>query len=402
MNENLFASMTNVSIVAGKLGKLSVGRPQAKWPILFASPDDEVRNVISKMVELDLDEIPVIDRKEVVGVISLKTMVKRRNIPPSTKVRSLVSKPPELHPWSNAFDLAQAIVNSGFRQIPVVEEGKLAGIADRTELVRLISGIKELSAIRVEEIMTPGAITLQETDYVDKAFETFRSTGIRAIPVVDDSGRMTSILTITDIARLLVGGGSRETVGEIAGRANPVEVTVGSIARKDYPVLSPADRMEKAFRMMSSEDAASIPVLEKGVPAGIITKYDIAQLVTSLQVRESVYVQITGVSDAGILDAMYGEIGKSMKRIEGISRPISLYIHVHEYGSEFSKVKYSLSGKLLTVDRLFVAKSFEWDPMRTVQDLLSKLERMVKDMKSMKVSSRKRRGSARLARTEEL
>ena len=402
MNENLFASMANVSIIAGKLGKLSVGKPQSKWPIIFASPEDEVRNVISRMVELDLDEIPVLDRKEVLGIISLKTVVKRKNIPPSTKVRSLITKPPELHPWSNVFDLAHAIVNTGFRQIPVVEDGKLAGIADRTALVRLVSGVKELGGIRVDEVMSPGAITLHEKDYVDSAFETLRSTGIRALPVVDDFGRITSMLVITDLASLVVSGRSRETVGEIAGRANPVEITVGSIARKDFPSLSRDDRMDKVFRMMSSEDAGSVPVLENKMPVGIITKYDIAQLVTSLQIRESVYVQITGVSDSDILDTMYGEIGKSMKRIEKISRPVSLYIHVHEYGSEFSKVKYSLSGKLQTADRLFVAKSFQWDPTRTIQDLLSKLERMVKEMKSFKVSSKKRKKSARLALTDEL
>lgn len=401
MNEGLFASMTNVSIIAGKLGKLSVGRPQSKWPILFASPEDEVRNVISRMVELDLDEIPVIDRKEVMGIISLKTVVKRKNIPPATKVRSLITKPPELHPWSNVFDLAHAIINTGFRQIPVVEDGRLAGVADRTALVRLVAGVKELRGIKVEEVMSPGAITLHENDYVDKAFETLRSTGIRAVPVINDSGRITSMLLISDLASLVVNGRSRETVGEIAGRANPVEITVGSIARKDFPSLSREDSMEKVFRMMSSEDTGSIPVLENGMPVGVITKYDIAQLVASLQIRESVYVQITGVSDSEILDTMYGEIGKSMKRIENISRPVSLYIHVHEYGSEFGKIKYSLSGKLQTADRLFVAKSFEWDPMRTVQDLLSKLERMVKEMKSIKVSSRKRKKSTRMAQTDE-
>jgi len=402
MNESLFGSMTNVSVIAGKLGKLSVGRSQSKWPILFASPDDEVSNVISRMVELDLDEIPVIDRKQVIGIISLKTIVKRKNIPPATKVRSLITKSPELYPWSNVFDLASAIVNTGFRQIPVVEDGRLAGVADRTALVRLVSGVKELGNITVNEVMSPGAITLLESDYVDRAFETIRSTGIRAVPVVNESGKMTSMLRMSDLASLVVSGRSRETVGEIAGRANPVEITVGSIARKDYPVLSRDDRMDKVFKMMCSEETGSVPVLENGAPVGIITKYDVAQLVLSLQVRESVYVQITGVSDSDLLDTMYGEIGKSMKRIENISRPVSLYIHVHEYGSEFSKIKYSLSGKLQTADRLFVAKSFEWDPTRTVQDLLSKLEKMVKEMKSMKVSLKKRKKSVRMTETDEL
>ncbi len=145
----------------------------------------------------------------------------------------------------------------------------------------------------------------------------------------------------------------------------------------------------------------SLPILDDGVPVGILSKFDVAQLVMSMLVRESVYVQITGISDPDVLDMIYNEVQKTMKKIENISRPISLYIHVHSYNSEFGRIKYSLSGKLQTVERLFVAKSFDWEPVRTTQDLLSKLEGMVKEMKSIKIKSRKRRKSQRHAVSEE-
>ncbi len=396
MESTIFGSMTDVSVLAGRISKISIGKPGVEGELVYARPEEEIRNVVSKMVERELDEIPVMDRKKVVGVLSLKTIVRRRTLPPTTKVKTLMSIPPELHPWSNLFDLAEAIINTRYRQLPVTEDGRIVGIADRTLLVRLASGVKELGRVGISEVMTSSVITLSEREYVERAYETMRSTGIRTIPVVDDSGRMTSMLTITDLIPLGVRSKSSQTFGEMVGNANPVEVTVGSLARKDYRTVASGDRMEKAMKLMLNQKLLSIPVLEDGKPAGIVTQFDVAQMVASLKVRESVYVQITGLSDEGILEEMYGEIQKSMNRIEKISRPVSLYLHIHTYSSEFSKVKYSISAKLLTVDRLFVAKAFDWEPLQTVQELLGRLERMVKEMKSMRVDSRKRKRSARL------
>ncbi len=396
MDSTIFGSMTDVSVMAGKMAKISIGKSEISGGLVYASPEEEIRNVISKMVEGDLDEIPVMERKKVVGILSMKSVVRRGILPPTTKVKTLMATAPELHPWNNVFDLAEAIVNTGFRQLPVTEDGKLVGIADRTLLVRLASTVKELGRVSVSDVMTPSVITLSESEYVDRAYETMRSTGIRSIPVVDDSGRMTSILSISDLVPIGSRGRSRQTFGEIVGNANPVEVTVGSIANKDFPSVSPEDRMDKAMKLMSEVQVRSLPVLSNGVLKGLITKYDIAQMVTSLKVRETVYVQITGMSDEGILEDMYNEVQKSMNRIENISRPVSLYLHIHTYSSEFSKVKYSISAKLLTVDRLFVAKAFDWEPLKTVQELLYRLERMVKEMKSMRVDARKRKKSARL------
>lgn len=396
MDNTIFGSMTEVSIIAGRMAKISIGRPEVTGALVYTTPEEEIRNIISKMLERDIDEVPVMEKKRVVGVLSLRSMVRRKNLPSTTKVKTLMVKPPELHPWSNIFDLAEAVINTGFRQLPVTEDGKLVGVADRTLLVRLVSSVKELSRVHISDVMTPSVVTLSEGEYVDKAFETMRSTGIRTIPVVDDGGRMTSILSVSDLAQLGMKTKTSQTFGEIVGDANPVEVSVGSIAEREFESLEPEDRLEKAMKKMHSYDVQSIPVLSGGKPVGILTKYDIAQAIASLQVRDSVYVQITGMDDEGILDDMYREIQKSMNRIEKISRPVSLYLHIHTYSSEFSKVKYSLSAKLSTVDKLFVAKSFDWDPLKTVQDLLYKLERMVKEMKSMRVEARKRKKSPRM------
>lgn len=379
----------DVETVSRKLSRLTVGRPQVRGGLIYSTPEQEIGKVVPRMLENDLDEIPVLSGKEVVGVLSLKVIVRRKNLPPTTKTDAIMLHSPELTPESSAMDLAAAIVASGFRQLLVTEKGRFVGIADRTLLVQLASRIDELAQMEVEQIMTPSVFTLHEGDYVDRAFEAFRSTGVRFMPVIDSDGRMTGALSVTDLARLGMRGRSRETFGEIVGSANPVEITVGSIASREFASVSPGDTMRKLFGIMLNDEVRAVPVLREGAPVGIVTKYDIAQLVNSLKPQERVYVQITGLHDRELRDELFNEVGKSMKRIDRVSRPVAAYIHVHTYNSEFGKIKYSFSAKLQTVDRLFVAKAHEWDPIRGMQETLDKLERLVMKMKSIKMDRRK-------------
>jgi len=395
IESTVFGSMKDVSVLAGKLSRLSVGKPEVEGELVFASPEDTIGGVIARMIEKDLQEIPVIQKKNVSGVFSLREVVRRKKVPPAAKVRTLQLPTPDLHPWSNIFDLAAAIINTGFRQLPVIEEGRLAGIADRTLLVRLVSDVKEFGEVSVADAMTPEVITLMENDYLDSAFEIIRRTGVRAVPIVDEKGRMVSLLSIGDLLKIGMRNSGSESPGEIIGRTYPVEITVGSIASREFVSLSAEDRMRRAISLMLDPDIAALPVLEEGRPVGILTKYDIAQMVLSLQIRETVYVQVTGMQDESILEDMYEVIGKSLKKIDRILRPVAFYLHVHTYNSEFGKIKYSMSGKLQTTEKLFVAKAFDWDPNRTIMELMVKLENMVKEMKSMRTESRRAKKSER-------
>ncbi|MEM3852041.1 MAG: CBS domain-containing protein [Methanomassiliicoccales archaeon] len=382
-------SDTEASNALSAVRRIQIGRPLPEGELVYATPEQELRKVVPRMLKANLDEIPVISGKRVLGVLSLRQIVRKRNLPPAAKVEHLLVPHPSLSPESTPLELAKAIVNTGFRELPVTERERLIGIADRTLLVKLVSGIQELRHIPVSSIMTPVVHTLREEEYVDKAFELIRSTGVRSIPVVDEAGRMVSLLTLGDLAGIGVREKRSETFGELVGNAYPVEITVGSLASKDFLYVSPSEGTSKLFTLMKREGVDSVPVLENGRIVGIITKFDVAQLVASLDRGDTVLVQINGIQDDELREELFAEVGKSVKKIDRMSRPLSLYIHVHAYSSEFSKIKYSFSARLQTDDGLFVAKSFDWNPVNAIQDTMAKLERMVREQKERKLGRRK-------------
>ena len=68
------------------------------------------------MGQYDLHEIPVSnDGKELLGIVSYRTLLKRRNLPVETKANTLMVMPQEITLDSTVMDIAEAFVASGYR-----------------------------------------------------------------------------------------------------------------------------------------------------------------------------------------------------------------------------------------------------------------------------------------------
>ncbi len=69
----------------------------------------------------------------------------------------------------------------------------------------------DLSDVTVGDVMTEDAHTLEESDESLEAAHTMAQTGVRRIPVVDDSGSLTGLVSLDDIVAL-----TGEQLGDIA------------------------------------------------------------------------------------------------------------------------------------------------------------------------------------------
>jgi acetoin utilization protein AcuB len=94
----------------------------------------------------------------------------------------------------------QLLKKHGFRQFPVVKDGKLVGIVTdrdlRTTLLR--------PNLTVEEIMTINPVTIGEDASLGAAMLIFEKEKFNALPVVSKSRELTGIITVTDVLDALI------------------------------------------------------------------------------------------------------------------------------------------------------------------------------------------------------
>ncbi|MBI2361443.1 MAG: CBS domain-containing protein, partial [Deltaproteobacteria bacterium] len=109
---------------------------------------------------------------------------------------------------------AKAKMRAGkFRQIPVVEDGRLVGIITEGDIREHLG---DLEQTRVKSCMTEGLLTVAPGTTLEEAAATLLNHKIGSLPVIEDR-RLVGIITTSDILRafLDVMGASEPGTGRI-------------------------------------------------------------------------------------------------------------------------------------------------------------------------------------------
>ncbi len=99
---------------------------------------------------------------------------------------------------NNAFNL---LLEKGIRQAPVIDRGELVGIvSDRDLRMAMVQNLK-MNNLTVGIIMTKDPVTITEDSTVTEASKLIGIGKFNAIPVIEESGELTGIISTTDILK---------------------------------------------------------------------------------------------------------------------------------------------------------------------------------------------------------
>jgi CBS domain-containing protein len=364
--------------------------------LVTTAPDETIGEVRGKMKTHDVHELPVLERKKIVGVITMRDLMRRKNVPPNTKVSTVLQPAPDVTPGMSLPEVAERMISTGFRALSVVKDRRLVGMISRSDLVRALVKAKSLEGVTVNEFMTPKPQCVAEDDTVEHAVQIMRSLGERSIPVVDRNRRLKGVVGLKDIVDLFARPKVREHYGDRAGREEKVVIQVKGVMRYPPVTVGPEATVHRAADLMAKNQISSVIVSENDEPVGIITTQDLMQFLAGLREREQLFVEIGGLEDEprDVYDMMYAVIEKEMRRIAQLVRPRTLTIHVQKYKPEGDRWKYSLRARFSTAHRIYYAHHFDWDLQIALGGLLETLYKRIVKEKERKVTERRRRPSS--------
>lgn len=153
----------------------------------------------------------------------------------------------------------------------------------------------------VNNAMTKDVISVKISGSVKDAWLAFMEADISGAPVVDESGTLVGILSMTDIFRSIMerfekarslrqattsedahGDVDKDEVRDLTLVIRAVaETTIGSILPKDQKVvtLSPEDSLERALHLIAEHNINRLPVIHDNRVVGIVTRQDIIWLI---------------------------------------------------------------------------------------------------------------------------
>jgi Predicted signal-transduction protein containing cAMP-binding and CBS domains len=109
-------------------------------------------------------------------------------------------------PGVSAAELARLMTDANVGSVIITtDDDRPVGIVtDRDLVVRVLAEHRDPKSTIVEDIMTTELVLLEEGTGLYDAVRCARDEGVRRLPVVDSDGRLTGIITVDDIVRLLV------------------------------------------------------------------------------------------------------------------------------------------------------------------------------------------------------
>jgi len=355
------------------------------------SPDDRVADVLSVMKETKFQDIPVIEDGAYIGMVSYASILRKKSVTLDAKVRSFVRGLPTVTGDMQITKIAEMMVSTNCRQLPIVNGKKITGIIERNRLIEIVRSIKALKEIKVWEIMSNPVESLKANDLLDDALDLMIREDYRTVPVVDEANRLTGIIGMREIIDSNWKKDNK-TIGDLE-KSSRSQITIESIALTSVRTIEWDDDVSAAVDLMAEEKISTLPVLEGKELVGIITEYDIIELLSACRERDMMFVQISGLDDneKNATDAIYADIEEMVKKISKIYKPESLTMHVSRYNDTGGNFKYSISARLFIDGTAVMGKQVGWDLVQTASDLIEKLEDAVINMKDSKVTFRKRK-----------
>jgi acetoin utilization protein AcuB len=139
--------------------------------------------------------------------------------------RLMVSNPVTVDVNQELGDVKRVFSGQRFHHLPVLRNGRLAGMISTSDLLKLDLGEPDAAGsspagrhLRIEDIMNKDVIRISDRATVAEAARILSGGGFHALPVVDHDGRLQGLLTSTDLITFLLEEPVEPLVSTVASR----------------------------------------------------------------------------------------------------------------------------------------------------------------------------------------
>lgn len=155
------------------------------------------RDVLKIFMKSGISGIPVVKKgtKKIVGIVTRRDLYNRPNEGQLAMI--MTRNPTTLSKNAKLKTAVKLMVDNSLYRIPVVDKDELVGIITTTDVLRVIADMEMKEPL--EKYMRPICIPVYLETPISVVYETFLRSNAYALPIVDDNCRLVGIVTDRDI-----------------------------------------------------------------------------------------------------------------------------------------------------------------------------------------------------------
>ena len=230
------------------------------------------------------------------GVIGRRQLL-QSHVQDDAKAESLMVSAPQVERTDDVREVARVLVEGGTKIAPVFEADRLWGIVTTNSILEAV--LEHLDALTVADIYTENVVTVAEDTHIGQAINLLREHGISRVPVLDEDGLLSGMLTTHDIVDVVVRDMDKTTRGERAGGNDRIlDIPVYDVMSSPVATTDTAESVRSAVSRMLDNDYNGLVVTPEGDDSqvvGILTKTDVLRALTYTE-EEHMDVQITNIT----------------------------------------------------------------------------------------------------------
>jgi CBS domain-containing protein len=176
----------------------------AQFGVATIDKSASVYQAVAVMVKRNVSGLPVVDGTGLLGVISEKDVLKL--LFDTEFVAGCVGDymTTDIMTFDEEADLAdicKCLINNNFRRVPILHQGKLAGIVSRADIIRINKDkfrpfVVERGSSYIptaNDVMKTGLLTVKKASPVYMAMDIMATKNVTGLPVVDDYMNLSGI-----------------------------------------------------------------------------------------------------------------------------------------------------------------------------------------------------------------
>jgi CBS domain-containing protein len=257
-------------------------------------------DVLEYIQEKGFSSVPIVrhddDGETFRGLVTRESLIER---PDEDQLAMLLREVPTIGPSATLTELAELVVETGERRVPVVEAGELVGIVTVTDVVRAVAEGTVGGDAEIGTLATPEINTVHREAPLSVAERQLDHANVPYAVVLDDDGRQTGMLTEVDFIEVAevvqgeadpgdaVAGQDDEWMWEgikaVGSRSIPtlnVEIPdepVAEIMTDELVTISGRATAHETARLLVSNDIEQVPLLSGDELAGIVRDVDLLE-----------------------------------------------------------------------------------------------------------------------------
>ncbi|MGQ9720837.1 MAG: CBS domain-containing protein [Candidatus Jordarchaeum sp.] len=178
------------------------------------TPQTDVVNSAKIMIDKHISSLPVVEKEELVGIITKSTMTRLCLKIDHIFVGQIMTKSPiTTTPFDRIMNVRRIMLEKDISSLPVLDDGKLVGIITEGHIALYLAEFREkvpekhqekrIKHVKVTEVMQKDPPLLHPDNKVSEAADLMRRERVKSIPIINYEERLIGVLTKTDLTKLV-------------------------------------------------------------------------------------------------------------------------------------------------------------------------------------------------------